>query len=40
MRDLSCDASLVVMEHAITGRETPQALPKAILLFDRLVVLD
>ena len=32
IRDLSCDASLVVMLHAITGRETPHALPSAILL--------
>lgn len=32
MVDLSCDASLVVIEHEITGRETPQALPKATLL--------
>ena len=33
MVDLSCDASLVVMEHAMTGRDTPHARPKAILLF-------
>ena len=33
MRDLSCEASLVVMEQAMTGRETPQARPRAILLF-------
>jgi hypothetical protein len=32
MRDFSCDASLVVMEQAMTGRDTPQALPRAILL--------
>lgn len=29
---LSCDDSFVVIEHAITGRLTPHALPKAILL--------
>ena len=32
MRVLSCDASLVVMEHAMTGRDTPQARPRATLL--------
>ena len=32
MTDFNWDASLVVMEHAMTGRETPQARPKAILL--------
>lgn len=32
MVDFSWEASLVVMEQAITGRETPQALPRAILL--------
>jgi hypothetical protein len=29
---LSWDASLVVIEQAITGRETPQARPNATLL--------
>jgi hypothetical protein len=28
----NCEASLVVMEQAITGRETPHARPKATLL--------
>jgi hypothetical protein len=32
MVDLSCDASFVVIEQAMTGRETPQARPRAILL--------
>ena len=27
--DLSCEPSLVVTEHEITGRETPHARPKA-----------
>ena len=30
--DFNWDASLVVMEHAMTGRDTPQARPRAILL--------
>ena len=33
INDFNCDASLVVMEQAITGRDTPQARPNAILLF-------
>jgi hypothetical protein len=32
MVDFNCDASLVVIEHAMTGRDTPQARPNAILL--------
>ena len=32
MTDFNCDASLVVIEQAMTGRDTPQARPKAILL--------
>jgi len=32
INDFNCDASLVVMEQAMTGRETPQARPRAILL--------
>lgn len=32
INDLSCDASFVVMEQAMTGRDTPHALPRAILL--------
>jgi hypothetical protein len=32
MTDFNWDASLVVMEHAMTGRDTPQARPRAILL--------
>ena len=32
MVGLSCETSLVVMEQEITGRDTPQARPSAILL--------
>mmetsp|Transcript_6737 Transcript_6737/g.16579 ORF Transcript_6737/g.16579 Transcript_6737/m.16579 type:complete len:130 (+) Transcript_6737:92-481(+) len=32
INDFNCEASFVVMEHAMTGRETPHARPKATLL--------
>jgi hypothetical protein len=34
----NCDASLVVMEQEITGRETPHARPSAILLLNVTVI--